>query len=244
VNLTIRDGEWVALVGPNGSGKSTLGKLLTGLIEPTRGTVRVRGMDPAQVGPAAMAQEVGLIFQDPDHQIFCERLDDEVAFALRRRGLPAGEVEQQVTAALEAVGLAEYRAADPFSLPRGRRQLTAIASALALQPWLLLFDEPVTGLDAGDVRRLMALLQRLNAAGHTLVIITHSMSLAAAFAHRVVVLNEGQVVLDRPTREAFADPEQVTALGLDVPRVVALGHALGVPFLAAEEVIASLREGN
>lgn len=244
VNLALRRGEWVVLVGPNGSGKSTLGKLLAGLIAPTQGTVQVRGKETARTGPAVMTQEVGLVFQDPDHQIFCEQVGEEVAFALRRRGLSAEEVERNVDSALAAVGLSKYRMADPFSLPRGLRQLTAVASALALNPSLLILDEPVTGLDAGDVRRLMEVLQGLNAAGHTLLLITHSMPLAAAWAHRIIVLGAGKVVLDGTAREVFADPERVTALGLEVPRVVALGQALGIPFRSAAEVISALRGGS
>lgn len=240
VNLTFRAGEWAVLVGPNGSGKSTLGKLLAGLMAPTRGSVRIRGQEAAQAGPAAMAREVGLVFQDPDCQIFCERIEEEVAFALRRQGLPTEELERKVNAALEAVGLSEYRAADPFSLPRGLRQLTAVASALALSPSLLIFDEPVTGLDAGDVRRLMAVLQSLNAAGHTLLLITHSMPLAAAWAQRVIVLGGGEVVLDGTPRQVFADPKRIEELGLEVPRVVALGQALGIPFCSDAEVLSAL----
>jgi len=240
VNLTLRAGEWVVLVGPNGSGKSTLGKLLAGLMAPTRGSVRIRGQEAAQAGPAAMAREVGLVFQDPDCQIFCERIEEEVAFALRRQGRPAEEVEQRVHSALEAVGLSEHRHADPFSLPRGLRQLTAVASALALSPSLLIFDEPVTGLDAGEVHRLMAVLQSLNAAGHTLLLITHSMPLAAAWAHRVIVLGRGEVVLDGTPRQVFADPKRLVDLGLEVPRVVALGQALGIPFRSSEEVLSAL----
>jgi len=240
VDLVVREREVVALVGPNGSGKSTLGKLLTGLIAPAAGTVRVRGLEPAAAGPAAMADQIGMIFQDPDHQIFCERVEDEVAFALRQARFPEEEVHRRVEAALAAVGLIDQRDADPFSLPRGLRQLTTVASALARQPRCLILDEPVTGLDAEDVARLMGLVQDLNAAGHTLLIITHSMPLAAAFADRIVTLSAGQVVLDAPTREAFADPERIQALGLDVPRVVALGQALGIPFLAKEEVLAAL----
>ncbi|MCH6557817.1 MAG: ATP-binding cassette domain-containing protein [Nitrospirae bacterium] len=246
VELTIGDGEFVAIIGQNGSGKSTLAGLLNGLHMPTRGRVLVRGQDTKKLGAGQLATTVGYVFQNPDHQIFAETVEKEVSFGVQNLGLPPEECEKRVAAALDAVGLGgqEVPHQDPFSLPKGDRQRVAVASVLATRPRILIFDEPTTGLDATETQRMMRMLHRLNQEGHTIIMITHALSLVAAYAQRCVVMREGQIVADGPTRTVFrtmADPEQSAALGLEVPPITRFAARWGQILLTVEEVGAALR---
>ncbi len=197
VSLTIGRGEFVALVGRNGSGKTTLAKHLNGLLAPTTGRVVVGGHDLRSLALEQLAQRVGYVFQDPDHQLFASSVVDEVAFGPRNVGLPDDEVVRRVDEALAAVGL-EERDADPFLLDKGARQRLAVAAILALRPEVLVLDEPTTGLDFQEQGRMMTLLRRLHADGRTIVIITHTPWVIAEHAERVVLLGEGRRALRRP----------------------------------------------
>ncbi|MBM3501587.1 MAG: ATP-binding cassette domain-containing protein [Armatimonadetes bacterium] len=244
VSLTVRQGEFVALLGRNGSGKTTLAKHLNGLLAPTRGAVRGTGGSPPTTastrgprGPLA----VGYVFQDPDHQIFCATVRDEVEFGPRTLGLDMGRVDE----ALEATGLVELADADPFTLTKGERQAVAVASALACDPQVLVLDEPTTGLDGPQQERMMDLLRDLNARGRTIIIITHSMWAAAGYAHRVVVMAQGKVIADGPTREVFANREALAQAHLRPTATAELSQALfGVTLLSPEEFGTAVRRAK
>jgi energy-coupling factor transport system ATP-binding protein len=240
VSLTIRQGEFVAILGQNGSGKTTLVKHLNGILGPTGGDIRLFGRSLRGQPAARMSRHVGLVFQNPDHQIFAERIRDEVAFGPRLHGLSENEVAQRVTEALEAVGLADSGDLDPFILTKGGRQRVAVASTLATKPQVIILDEPTTGLDHGELQGMMALVQRLNQAGHTILIITHSMGVAAAYARRVILMQNGRIVRDGPTRQVFSDEAALANLGLTPPPVVQVANRLGVPALTLDELVASL----
>jgi energy-coupling factor transporter ATP-binding protein EcfA2 len=246
VDLTIREGEFVALVGRNGCGKSTLASLMNGIHLPVSGRVLINGQDTRRIDAGRLAAQVGFVFQNPDHQIFAETVQEEVSFAPRNLGYAPEQCRQQVTAALHAVGLDAplIRRQDPFSLTKGERQRVAVASVLAAQPRILIFDEPTTGLDARETDRMMAMIRRLNAEGHTIIMITHALGLVAAYAHRCVVLHDGGIALDGPTREVFAllDAERSASLGLAVPPVTRFAARWGVTLLTAAEVRAALRK--
>lgn len=241
IDLTVREGEFVAFVGPNGSGKTTLARQLSGLLRPTRGVVRVAGKTTAEVSAAALSRTVGHVFQNPDHQLFAETVAEEVAFGPRNHGLAPGEVRQRVEEALRAVGLTGREEQDPFSLTKGDRQRVALASVLATRPRALILDEPTTGLDHRGRRSLMELVRRLNEAGHTILFITHHLEIAAEYAHRVVVLRRGRLFCDGTTREVLAREEELAAAGLRPPDLVRLGNRLGFPFLTVEEGACVLR---
>jgi energy-coupling factor transport system ATP-binding protein len=244
VDLTIREGEFVALVGANGSGKTTLARHLNGLLRPSRGAVRVAGQATAGILVTTLGRTAGYVFQNPDHQLFAETIADEVAFGPRNHGVAADEVRRRVEEALAAVGLAGREREDPFSLTRGERQRVAVASVLATRPRALILDEPTTGLDARERRSLMELVQRLNEAGHTVLCITHHLEIAAEYAHRTVVLREGRVFLDGTTREVLACERELAEAGLRPPDLARLGSRLGVPFLTVEEGVSALRRGT
>ncbi len=240
VALAIRRGEFVAILGQNGSGKTTLVKHLNGILRPTGGQIRLSGQSLRGQPPTRLSRLVGLVFQNPDHQIFAERIRDEVAFGPRLQGLAEGEVAQRVEEALDAVGLEGAGDLDPFLLTKGGRQRVAVASTLATKPEVIILDEPTTGLDPRELDGMMALIQRLNRAGHTIVIITHAMGVAAAYARRVVLMRNGRIVRDGTTREIFSDEVELRALGLTPPPAVQVANRLGIPALTPDELIASL----
>jgi energy-coupling factor transporter ATP-binding protein EcfA2 len=241
VDLTIREGEFVAILGQNGSGKTTLVKHFNGLMIPRSGEVRVSGIETPRQSALELGRQVGYVFQNPDHQIFADTVREEVGFGPRNFGVPADEVARRVTESLAAVGMAGLEQADPFSLTKGERQRIAVASALASRPKALILDEPTTGLDYRQNVGMMELLRRLNEAGHTIIIVTHAMWVAAEYAHRAVVLSRGRVLLDAPMREAMGRADELAKAHLVAPQAVRLGAALGGVTLSVSELARCLR---
>ena len=195
-SLAFRERELTAILGPNGSGKTTVLKLLRGLLTPQAGEVWQ---------PPGEKFRVGYVFQNPDYQLFAEEVWEEVAFGVRLLGLSPPEVEHRVEAALTRVHLLDRARDDPFSLTKGQRQRLAVAGVLALAPQVIILDEPTTGLDHREQQDLLDLVRELHAQGHTVIMVTHSMWAAATYARRLVVLLDGRVLLDGPTREVLAD---------------------------------------
>jgi cobalt transport protein ATP-binding subunit len=241
VNLQIREGEFLALVGQNGSGKTTLAKHLNGLLKPTRGEVLFRGRPLQEIRRTEMARHVGYVFQNPDHQIFSNTVREEVGFGLRMAGMEPKAVEERVAEALAVVGLSGYEDEVPFTLTKGERQRVAVASVLAAQPQVIILDEPTTGLDYRHQRSMMEMLRDLHRRGHTVIIITHSMWVAAEYAERVVVMKDGQILLDAPTRAAFAQEQVLAEASLRPPPLLRLGNWLGTSGLTLEAMVEELR---
>ena len=243
VDLEIRPGELVAILGQNGSGKSTLAKLLAGLLTPGKGSVFSGGRNLASLGRAEAGHLVGFVFQNPDHQIFAETVGAEVAFGPRLQGLPAREVEARVEESLAAVGLLEQRDVDPFLLSKGGRQRVAVASVLATRPETLILDEPTTGLDAVEIREMMGLVERLNRQGHTVVVVTHAMWVAADYARRLVVMAGGRVIADGAPERIFHEDETLRRAALRPPAAALLSRRLGLDAVSTGRIIASLDRG-
>ena len=241
ITAKIVEGEFVAILGQNGSGKSTLSKLLNGLLLPTEGSVKVCQRDTADTGVGQLASIVGYVFQNPDHQIFAETVWKEVAFGAKNVGCSVEECERRVHVALEAVGLVGAEERDPFSLTKGERQRIAVASVLAAKPKVLIFDEPTTGLDAEESMRMMTMIQKLNQAGHTIIVITHAMWIAAQYARRGILMKAGEMLADGPIRTLFANPQLVESAGLEVPAITQFSQHWGHTLLTVEEVRASLK---
>ncbi len=227
VYLTIRTGEFVALVGANGSGKSTLAKLLNALLLPTEGEVRVAGMDTRD--PRALweiRRRVGMVFQNPDNQIVATVVEEDVAFGPENLGLPPEEIARRVEWALEVVGMREYRHREPHLLSGGQKQRVAIAGVLAMRPQCIVLDEATTMLDPQGRREVLETVHRLREEeGITILLITHDME-EVVRADRVVVLSRGRVALEGPPEEIFTDPKRLRALDLDLSEVAALSHCL------------------
>ncbi|MBI2837431.1 MAG: ATP-binding cassette domain-containing protein [Acidobacteria bacterium] len=238
--LSIGEGEFVALLGHNGCGKTTMAKLMAGLLRPSHGTVRLLGEDMVGRGFGWIATRAGYVFQNPDHQIFASTIGDELSFGPRNLGLDASETARRVDDVIGIVGLDELRGADPFTLPKGYRQMVAVASVLVMQPRLLILDEPTTGLDLSGRRAILELLQQLNGAGHTILIITHSMRAALEYATRTVVMKNGRIIADGPSEEVFYGAA-LEAAGLRAPPIVAIGKAAGVRVRSAAELLRMMR---
>lgn len=249
VTLSVDKGEYIAIVGGNGSGKTTLAKHLNGLLRPTGGQVLVMGVQAATRTVAELARVVGYAFQNPDHQLFCRTVQDEVSFGPANIGLHRQEVDRRADRAIEVMGLSELRDKPPLSLTLGLRRKVSIASVIAMEPQVLVLDEPTTGLDAREADELMAIIDRLNVEGRTIVLITHEMKLVAEHANRVVIMSEGRIVLDSDTRGAFSDLELLRRSKLLPPPVTQLAHRLsqvGVSrdVLTPQELIFELTRGD
>ncbi len=238
VSLAIFEGEFMAILGRNGSGKSTLVRLLNGLLLPTRGEIFVEGLNTVSTAMGELAKRVGLVFQNPDHQIFAETVWDEVAFGLKNLGFPHQEIQERVTAALQAVGLPvrPSHSMDPFALRKGERQRVAVASVLATKPNVLIFDEPTTGLDATEAKQMMTMIRTLNQQGHTIIMITHSMELVAEYAHLCVLLNDGKIVKTATPRSLFSGHKEIQEAGLEIPQVSQFSQRWGHTLLTSEEI--------
>lgn len=242
IDLAIREGEFVAIVGQNGSGKTTLVKHLKGLLYPKEGRVIVDGIGAKEEEIDSLSRIIGYVFQNPDHQIFAERVYDEVAFGPRLQGLSSREIAERVDEALHAVGLLEEKDADPFTLTKGGRQKIAVASILSTKPKIIILDEPTTGLDYQELRNMMELLRRLNESGHTIIMVTHSMWVVAEYAHRIIIMKDGQVSGDGPARWVFSKEERLKESHLKPPQIVTLGNKLGFTTLSVEELSTCLKQ--
>ena len=243
VTFQVYDNEFIAIVGKNGSGKSTLGKLLSGLLRPSTGVVCALGGHTSKMSRRSLALFVGYVFQNPAYQIFAPTVYEEVAFGPRNFGMAEDEILARVTQALSAVDLEGYQDRDPFALTKGERQRVAVASILVARPRILILDEPTTGLDYPQQRSMMEMLVRLHQEGHVVIIITHSMWVAAEYAARTVVMRNGSVILDGPTREVFRREEELASANLKPPPIVQLSNRLNIGALSVEEMTRAFVSG-
>jgi cobalt/nickel transport system ATP-binding protein len=218
VSFRVAEGECVALLGPNGAGKSTLLLHLNGILPergPRKGVVLVGGTLVESSTLPSVRRQVGLLFQEPDDQLFCPTIGEDVAFGPIQLGLSDLEVAHRVKRALEEVGLAGFERRQPHHLSGGEKKRACLAGLLACEPAILAFDEPTAGLDPRGRRQLIRLLERLSA---TKILATHDLPMVAELCSRVIVLDEGRVVADGPTRTVLLDDELMMAHGLERPR--------------------------
>lgn len=220
VDLTIKEGEFTAILGHNGSGKSTLAKHINGILVPTSGTVTVDGINTADEEKIYdLRCRAGMVFQNPDNQIVSSVVEEDVAFALENLGVPYEEMRRRVDEALKDVNMYDYRLHSPAQLSGGQKQRVAIAGIIAMKPKCIILDEPTAMLDPQGRREVMAVIKRMNRDhGITIVLITHYMD-EAAQCGRVVVMDKGRVILDDTPRAVFSQVDKVKAIGLDVPQV-------------------------
>lgn len=226
VSLAIQGGEFVALIGQNGSGKTTLARLLNGLLRPSQGVVRLDGQDTNARSVAELSTTVGYVFQNPDHQLFAESVDKELRYGLTNHGVPEVQHEDRIFHALEVCGILQLRTEHPLFVSRGERQLIAIASVIAMDPRVVIFDEPTTGLDEHYHGLIGDLLDSLHEDGRTIVAISHDMRLVAERSRRTVVLHRGSVLLDASTREVFDQTDLLRKTQISAPQVTQLSHRL------------------
>jgi len=245
VDLTIPAGQRLALVGQNGSGKTTLVRHLNGLLRPTEGSVEVGGDDAAGLTVAQLARRVGLVFQDPDRQIFSGTVRAEVEFGPRNLGMGGAALRESVSEALAATGLGGEERTNPYDLGQSRRKLLALASVLAMGTPVLVLDEPTTGQDAPGVERVRAIVARVASEGRTVIAISHDMRFAAETFERVVVMRAGGIILDGAPAEVFSgrNREALASTYLEPPHSAIVGERLGLgPTPTDGSLIAALRE--
>ena len=237
VSLDIARGEYVAILGHNGSGKSTFAKLLNMILEPDSGELVVAGRsltseELSEEDFFALRREVGMVFQNPDNQLVATIVEEDVAFGPENLGVAPREIRARVDAALATVGMTEYARHEPHRLSGGQKQRVAIAGILAMEPSCIILDEATAMLDPSGREEVIRTVEALNREkGITVLSITHHMN-EAARAERVIVIDDGVVIMDGTPREVFSEPEKLLRAGLDVPQCTSLVHALraeGVP---------------
>jgi cobalt/nickel transport system ATP-binding protein len=221
VSFSIAQGDAVALVGANGAGKSTLLLHLNGYLPTTRGEVRIGDVLLTRETAAIARRAVGMVFQDPDDQLFMPTVAEDVAFGPLNAGLPAAEVERRVATALERVGMTHVRERPPYRLSAGEKRSVAVATVLAMEPEILVMDEPSSNLDPRARRRLIDLLCSF---AHTRIIATHDLELVVEVCPRVIVLDGGAVVADGPARDVLNDEALMLAHGLERPHILRHSH--------------------
>ena len=227
VSLSVRSGEFVAVLGHNGSGKSTLAKHFNAILLPTSGKVYVDGMDTCDEELLLdIRRRVGMVFQNPDNQIVASVVEEDVAFGPENLGVPSEEIRARVDSALAAVGMTEYARHAPHLLSGGQKQRVAIAGVLAMRPECIVLDEPTAMLDPAGRREVLDTVKRLNREqGITVVLITHHMD-EAAQADRLIVMHDGHIMADDSPEQVFQNVDGLRSLGLEVPEPVALLYEL------------------
>lgn len=227
VSLTVNKGEFLAVIGHNGSGKSTMAKHMNALLLPSGGKVYVAGLDTLdETRMWDIRQSAGMVFQNPDNQIVATIVEEDVAFGLENLGVEPEEIRKRVKESLEAVGMLEFRKKGPHLLSGGQKQRIAIAGVIAMKPECIILDEPTAMLDPVGRKEVMDTVKKLNKEeGITIVHITHFMD-EAVDADRVVVMEEGNIVLEGKPKEVFSQVETLKTLGLDVPQITELAYRL------------------
>lgn len=222
VSLKIQDGEFVAIMGENGAGKTTLVKMFNGLLKATEGKVSVDGVETRAKSVAELSRDVGLIFQNPDHQLFAETVAEELSFSLRNFGFSQEVIERRVTSLLATLDLEEYRSSSPFVLSGGERKRVALAAILVWDPKHVIMDEPTIGQDYMQKDRLRQLIVQLISQGKTVVIVTHDVEFVAECKPHVVLLSRGEIIGDGPAAHILTDPSLVEKASLVMPQVSSL----------------------
>ncbi len=227
ISFQINPGEFVALIGQNGAGKTTLLKQLNGLLKPTAGDFFIDGVNTKDSSTGELAQQVGYLFQNPDHQIFLPTVEKEIGFGPANLDLSKAEVKERVRDAAGQVGLTPYLKENPLFLSKGQRQRVAFASLLSMRPEVMVLDEPTTGQDYQEGIEIMEMVKDLHRKGHTIVFVTHDMELVAGYAERVIVLSEGRILMDDICRNVFYQPDLLLQTNLFPSQIARLAQKFG-----------------
>lgn len=248
VDVDIKKGDFVAILGHNGSGKSTFAKQINGILMPTGGTVLVSGMDTRDEDHIwDVRKTAGMVFQNPDNQIIGNVVEEDVGFGPENLGVPTDEIWRRVDESLEAVGMTAFRLQSPNKLSGGQKQRVAIAGVMAMKPQCIILDEPTAMLDPNGRKEVIRTVRELNKSqGVTVLLITHYME-EATWADRIIVMDDGKIVMDGKPREIFSKVRQLKECGLDVPQATELAYELkeaGMPLpegiLSREELVLEL----
>ena len=244
VSLTIEPGEQVAIVGQNGAGKTTLVRHFNGLLQPTSGEVKIGDWDTRNYSVAKLAARVGYVFQNPDDQLFSRDVKTEVAFGPKNLGYSNEQVEAQVKEALAMTELSAKTETNPYDLSPAWRKMVAIASIIAMDTPIVIFDEPTTGQDAANIARIANVIRVLRGRGRTVVTITHDIDFCAENFERVIALSQGQILLDGKANEVLGQEDVLAQTYVDPPQLTRLGKRLGFKETVRneDEFLAALRK--
>ncbi|MGV9169833.1 MAG: energy-coupling factor transporter ATPase, partial [Promethearchaeia archaeon] len=237
VSLEIFEGEFTAILGQNGSGKTTLVKHFNGLLEPGEGTVYVRGVDTKEIPTYELVTDVGYVFQNPDQQLFSRSVAEELEFGLKNIGMKKEERKKRVEETAARMNIENLLEERPYSLSKGDRQRVVITSILALDPSVIIVDEPTTGQDPRRRREIMDLMKELYREGKTIVVITHDMALAAEYAERCVVMHDGKILLDGTPEEIFIQTDKLEITHLSPPAITQLFLKLSEDFEVPPDIL-------
>jgi len=232
ISLTIKDGEFIAIMGQNGAGKTTFIKHFNGLLKPASGTVRVDGEETVKTSVAALARNVGFVFQNPDNQLFSETVEEEIGFALKNFGYDKETIEKRITWALNLLSLEQYRKTSPFLLSGGERKRVALASVLAWDPQTLILDEPTIGQDHDQKEKLRQFIMQLQTQKKTVVIVTHDVEFVAECNPRVLLMREGKIVADGIAKNILTNPQLLSESSIVLPQIAQVFtklSSLGLP---------------
>lgn len=235
VSLTIESGEHVAIVGQNGAGKTTLVRHFNGLLQPASGEVQIGGWDTREHSVAKLASRVGYVFQNPDEQLFSRDVKTEVAFGPKNLGFNAEQIQGQIEEALALTELADKTETNPYDLSPTWRKMVAIASVIAMDTPIVIFDEPTTGQDAANIARIANVIKVLRERGKTVITITHDIDFCAENFERVIAMSQGTILLDGNAGDVFAKDDILAATYVDPPQLTRLGKKLGLKKIIKKE---------
>jgi energy-coupling factor transport system ATP-binding protein len=241
INIKIARGEFITILGSNGAGKTTLARLMAGQLKPAKGKIYVKDGDLTKKGKADLSRVVGYTFQNPDCQLFCKTVKDEIAFGPRHLNLGKEDVEARIESTLRMMQLEQFKDRDPQTLSRGQKIGVAVASVLAMKPEVLILDEPTLGQDFRRIRSLVSMLKTMSSEGLSLVVITHDVNFAAEHSTRVVVMKDGIILLDGEPHAVLSQEDVLRSASLESPASVRLSRLMGLPpLLTVDEISKTL----
>ena len=243
LNVKVKKGDFISIIGSNGAGKSTFSKLCNGLLKPSSGDVLVLGESTKKRKVSSLAKHIGFLFQNPDRQICCATVREEIAFSLKNNGIPQDEIEKRVTDTLNEFGFDGDT--EPFNMSRGQRQRLCLACLIALNPEILILDEPTTGLDYRECMEVMGKIAELNNKGTTVIMVCHDMEVVLDFAKTIIVMNRGEILAEDETRTVLGDRPLLERARLLPPQIAQVSMLLGNAFndvFTADEMIKRIKE--
>jgi len=248
INLKIKDPDFIAIIGENGAGKTTFIKHLNGILKPTQGELYVNGVNTKKASVAELSRDVGLVFQNPDHQLFCETVEEEIAFGLKNFGFNKDTISERVTWALNLLDLTKYRKVSPFMLSGGERKRVALATILSWDPKILVLDEPTIGQDFNQKEKLRQFIIQLNSQGRTVIMVTHDVEFVADCNPNVIVMSNTRIINTGSAREVLTNFDLLAKASVLPPQITQLFiqlSDLGLPqniidFYKAKQLIIEL----
>ena len=241
VNIEIYENDFVAIIGQNGAGKSTLLKNITGLLRPTEGAIYVNGKNNKDMSIADISKEIGFVLQNPDRQLFADNVYEEVAYGLRNAGMKEEDIKVRVEETLEAVGLSDKKEDYPPALSKGDRAKVVIACVIAMQPGIIILDEPTSGQDFKGCYQIMDIAKAMHKLGHTVIFVTHHMPLVTEYADRTIVMARKKVLMDGFSHDVFNYPEELATTNINPPQITQFGSQLA-EFIPLEGTMLSVEE--